>query len=86
MVLITSWSLLQLRTLTRPALISYASGRLVTLCPEYHRLAPLYVTRHYRMIFKRTGTKLPHVELAELGPRFDLKTDRDKAADHEKWK
>ncbi|EER17799.1 brix domain containing protein, putative [Perkinsus marinus ATCC 50983] len=42
--------------------------------------------RHYRMIFKRTGTKLPHVELAELGPRFDLKTDRDKAADHEKWK
>merc|ERR1711939_722243 len=37
------------------------------------------VFRHYRTEFKKTGTKLPHVEMNEAGPRFTLAVDRVRA-------
>jgi len=44
------------------------------------------VFRHYRSEFKKTGTKLPHVDLAEAGPRFTLAVDRVKTPMQERWK
>jgi len=37
--------------------------------------------RHYRLDLKKSGTKLPRVELAEIGPSCDLTIDRSRWAD-----
>ncbi|EGG21550.1 brix domain-containing protein [Cavenderia fasciculata] len=34
--------------------------------------------RHYSVLFKRSGTKVPRVELEEMGPSFDLELRRSK--------
>merc|ERR1712072_232960 len=44
------------------------------------------VFRHYRTEFKKTGTKLPHVEMSEAGPRFTLAVDRQRAPLPDRWK
>lgn len=42
--------------------------------------------RHYRIALKKSGTKLPFVELAELGPSVDLTLDRSREPDKGMWK
>lgn len=37
--------------------------------------------RHYHLQFMRSAEKLPRVQLNEIGPRFDMTLDREKAAD-----
>merc|ERR1711998_620650 len=44
------------------------------------------IFRHYRTEFKKTGTKLPHVEMNEAGPRFSLAVDRVKTPMPDRWK
>jgi ribosome production factor 2 len=42
--------------------------------------------RQYKLDLKRTGTKLPFVDLAEIGPSFDMVVKREHIADHTMWK
>lgn len=42
--------------------------------------------RRYRVLMQKSGSRLPRVELKELGPRFTLSLDRSKAPDKELWK
>jgi ribosome production factor 2 len=44
------------------------------------------LVRQYRVDFKKTGTKLPHCAMTEIGPRFSLAPDRRRAAIAERWK
>jgi len=37
--------------------------------------------RHYRIELKKSGTKIPRVELVEIGPACDLKLDRSRWSD-----
>ncbi|CAI7578344.1 unnamed protein product [Penicillium pancosmium] len=43
-------------------------------------LAPVVHLRWYKVITKRSGHKLPRVELQEIGPKFDFKIGRMRAA------
>lgn len=47
---------------------------------------PKLLFRHFRLHFKQSGTKVPRVELQELGPRFEMSVDRTKNADPVRWK
>lgn len=42
--------------------------------------------RHYRIALKKSGTKLPYVELSELGPSFTLSLDRVREPERGMWK
>lgn len=42
--------------------------------------------RHFRILLKKSGTKIPRVELDEIGPRFDLTLRRFKLASHDLYK
>lgn len=42
--------------------------------------------RHYRIMLKKSGTKVPRVELEEIGPRFDMKMGRNNFASEEHFK
>jgi len=48
--------------------------------------APKMLFRHYRLNFRKSGTKVPRVELEELGPRFEMTVDRCKTPDPSRWK
>eukprot|EP00397_Hematodinium_sp_SG-2012_P037375 GEMP01040497.1.p1 GENE.GEMP01040497.1~~GEMP01040497.1.p1 ORF type:complete len:345 (+),score=68.04 GEMP01040497.1:61-1095(+) len=37
--------------------------------------------RHYYVSYQKSAQKLPRVQMSEIGPRFDLSLDREKAAD-----
>ena len=41
----------------------------------------VYHFRVYRLNLKKTGSKLPFADLAEMGPRFDFTLGRERAAD-----
>lgn len=43
--------------------------------------AKVVFMRHYRVELKKSGTKIPRVELVEIGPRCDLTCDRARWAD-----
>jgi len=42
--------------------------------------------RHYRVLLKKSGARLPRVELEEIGPRFDLTIRRHKLASDDLFK
>lgn len=42
--------------------------------------------RHYKIILKKSGLKIPRVELEEMGPRFDLVLRRHKIASDDHFK
>ena len=42
--------------------------------------------RHFRILLKKSGTRIPRVELDEIGPRFDLTLRRFKLASHDLYK
>jgi len=42
--------------------------------------------RHFRVVLKKSGTRLPRVELEEIGPRFDLAIRRHKLASDDMFK
>merc|ERR1711939_1190030 len=44
------------------------------------------IFKHYKVSFKKSGTRLPHASLEEVGPRFTLQVDRRKAAVPDIWK
>jgi len=46
---------------------------------------PISVTR-YRIELLKSGSKLPRVELQEVGPRFRLMLDRTREPDRDRWK
>jgi len=48
--------------------------------------SPSFFIRRYRLIFERSGSKLPHVVLEEVGPRFQLEVDRSRDPDRDRWK
>eukprot|EP00411_Alexandrium_monilatum_P015065 CAMPEP_0175257232 /NCGR_PEP_ID=MMETSP0093-20121207/38612_1 /TAXON_ID=311494 /ORGANISM="Alexandrium monilatum, Strain CCMP3105" /LENGTH=328 /DNA_ID=CAMNT_0016551601 /DNA_START=114 /DNA_END=1100 /DNA_ORIENTATION=+ len=43
------------------------------------------ITR-YRILFSKSGSRLPRVELEEVGPRLRLALDRTREPDRERWK
>lgn len=49
--------------------------------------SPAAITvKRFRLQMKKSGTRLPHVELDEMGPSFKLELDRSKDPDRERWK
>lgn len=42
--------------------------------------------RHFRILFKKSGSRIPRVELDEIGPRLDLNLRRFKLASHDLYK
>lgn len=42
--------------------------------------------KHYKIVMKKSGVKMPHVQLEEMGPRFKLQVDRQRSAVPERWK
>ena len=47
---------------------------------------PLIHMRVYRIITKKSGQKVPRVEVEEIGPRIDFRVGRTRAADSDRWK
>lgn len=47
---------------------------------------PPVLVRRYHLQFLKSGSKLPRVELHELGPQFTLTTDRVKEPEKDRWK
>jgi ribosome production factor 2 len=48
--------------------------------------APALVLKRFRMKMTKSGSKLPHVELVEVGPSFKMELDRTRDPDRERWK
>ncbi|KAF2397568.1 Brix domain-containing protein-like protein [Trichodelitschia bisporula] len=48
--------------------------------------SPMIKLRVYRIITKKSGQKLPRVEIEEMGPRMDFRVGRVKEADEAMWK
>lgn len=48
--------------------------------------SPEVLIRRFRIVMTKSGSRLPRVELDELGPRFTLALDRVKEPDRERWK
>ncbi|CEM35657.1 unnamed protein product [Vitrella brassicaformis CCMP3155] len=42
--------------------------------------------QHFRVNFKKSDSKLPHVELVEMGPSFEMTIDRHQMADKDRWR
>lgn len=42
--------------------------------------------RHYAITFKKSGTKVPNVELTPMGPHIDLVLRRTRLASQDLWK
>lgn len=42
--------------------------------------------RHFRILLKKSGSRIPRIELEEIGPRFDLSLRRHKLASHDLYK
>jgi len=49
-------------------------------------VAPTLNVRRFHIQYQKSGSKLPRVELQEVGPRFNLSVDRTKEPEREKWK
>lgn len=49
--------------------------------PAEQGLSPIVHLRWYKTLTKRSGHKLPRVELEEIGPKFDFKVGRVREAD-----
>eukprot|EP00416_Gambierdiscus_australes_P016809 CAMPEP_0171060148 /NCGR_PEP_ID=MMETSP0766_2-20121228/3647_1 /TAXON_ID=439317 /ORGANISM="Gambierdiscus australes, Strain CAWD 149" /LENGTH=329 /DNA_ID=CAMNT_0011515689 /DNA_START=59 /DNA_END=1048 /DNA_ORIENTATION=+ len=47
---------------------------------------PKISVARYRVVFSKSGSKLPRVELEEVGPRFRLVLDRSREPERERWK
>ena len=47
--------------------------------------APIYMNC-WRIVTKRSGQKMPRVEVEEMGPRIDFRIGRSKEADEKLWK
>lgn len=54
--------------------------------PNDKRPAAQVLVRRFRVKFGKSGSKLPRVELDEVGPRFSLGLDRTREPDRERWK
>lgn len=46
---------------------------------------PVFV-RRYRITYEKTGGKLPHVKMDEVGPRFEFVIGRNREPDRDRWK
>lgn len=44
------------------------------------------LVKRFRMKMAKSGSKLPHVDLEEIGPSFKMELDRTKDPDRERWK
>jgi len=42
--------------------------------------------KRFRMNYAKSGSRLPHVELEEIGPSFKMELDRQKDPDKDRWK
>ncbi len=42
--------------------------------------------RHYKINFKKSGTKVPLVELSPVGPFVDFQLEKELVPDHDLWK
>jgi len=42
--------------------------------------------KRFRMNMQKSGSRLPHVELEEIGPSFKMELDRTKDPDRDRWK
>lgn len=47
---------------------------------------PAISVRRYRMNMKKSASRLPHVEIEEIGPSFKIELDRTRDPDRERWK
>lgn len=48
--------------------------------------APPVTVRRFRVQLLKAASKLPRVELSEIGPQFQLKLDRTRDPDRDRWK
>ena len=46
---------------------------------------PLIQMRCWRIVTKRSGQKVPRVEVVEMGPRIDMRVGRTKEAEGAMW-
>jgi len=60
--------------------------RVLYLALDTSTPSPRVLLRHYGVRFKRSGTKVPNVELQEMGPRADLTVRRRRCASAELWR
>lgn len=54
--------------------------------PSADASKPSISVKRYRVKMTKSGSKLPHVELDEMGPSFSLELDRTKDPDRDRWK
>merc|ERR1712150_207404 len=48
--------------------------------------APSLSVRRFAIKYNKSGSRLPRVEIQEIGPRFTLEIDRTKDPERERWK
>lgn len=48
--------------------------------------APKVLVRRYRLLMSKSGSRLPRIELEEIGPHFNLMLDRTRDPDKDRWK
>lgn len=48
--------------------------------------APAITVKRFKLKMTKSGSKLPHVEIEEIGPSFVMELDRTKDPDRERWK
>lgn len=49
-------------------------------------LPPPITVKRFKLKMTKSGSKLPHVEIEEIGPSFVMELDRTKDPDRERWK
>jgi ribosome production factor 2 len=47
---------------------------------------PAILVKRFRMKMTKSGSRLPYVDLEEIGPSFKMELDRSKDPDREQWK
>lgn len=61
-------------------------GVLVEETPDFSAATPKISVARYRVVMLKSGSKLPRIELKEVGPRFRLTLDRAKDPERDRWK
>lgn len=69
----------------RPEKVLLQGLEQVIVCSTFDDSASVSISR-FRMLFMKSGSNRPRVELEEIGPQFKITLDRIKDPDKEQWK